>query len=41
MPSLDALPDMTVNRLDGRRSLLGQLDDGFRDLNAVRRRSTD
>ncbi|MBI3838330.1 MAG: DUF1501 domain-containing protein [Planctomycetia bacterium] len=29
MPSLDALPDMTVDRLDGRRSLLEQLNDRF------------
>lgn len=32
MPSLDALPEMTVDRLDSRRSLLGQLNDHFRGL---------
>ncbi len=36
MPSLDALPDMSVNRLDARRSLARQLDDRFRELNASR-----
>ncbi len=36
MPSLDALPDMTINRLDARRSLARQLDDRFRELNASR-----
>ena len=30
LPSLDALPEMTVDRLDGRRSLLEQLDDALR-----------
>ena len=40
MPSLDALPDMTVDRLDGRRSLLAQLNDQFRALERVARRST-
>ena len=34
MPSLDALPDMTVDRLGSRRSLLEQLDQGFREWNA-------
>jgi len=29
MPSLDALPDMTADRLDHRRTLIGQLDDQF------------
>src|SRR6516162_5969450 len=29
MPSLDALPDMTVDRLDRRRSLIDQLDETF------------
>lgn len=33
MPSLDALPEMTVDRLDSRRSLLDQLNDQFRGLN--------
>lgn len=32
MPSLDALPEMTVDRLDTRRSLLSQLNDQFRSL---------
>jgi hypothetical protein len=36
MPSLDALPDMTVDRLDGRRSLLEQLNDRFRTWNSSR-----
>lgn len=34
MPSLNALPEMTVDRLDGRRTLLAQLDAGFRQWNA-------
>jgi hypothetical protein len=34
MPSLGALPEMTVDRLDGRRTLLAQLDAGFRQWNA-------
>jgi hypothetical protein len=34
MPSLDALPEMTVDRLGSRRSLLSQLNDRFRDWNA-------
>jgi hypothetical protein len=34
MPSLDSLPDMTVDRLGGRRSLLEQLNEGFSDWNA-------
>jgi hypothetical protein len=34
MPSLDALPEMTVDRLDSRRSLLDQLNDQFRIWNA-------
>jgi hypothetical protein len=34
MPSLDALPEMTVDRLDSRRSLLDQLNDRFRTWNA-------
>jgi hypothetical protein len=29
MPSLDALPEMTADRLDRRRSLIGQLDEQF------------
>jgi uncharacterized protein (DUF1501 family) len=33
MPSLDALPEMSVDRLDSRRSLLAQLDDEFRAAN--------
>ncbi len=34
MPSLDALPEMTVDRHDRRRSLLEQLNDGFRTWNS-------
>jgi len=34
MPSLDALPDMTVDRLGSRRSLLEQLNQSFKDWNA-------
>jgi hypothetical protein len=34
MPSLDALPEMTVDRLDSRRSLLTQLDEQFRAANS-------
>jgi hypothetical protein len=30
MPSLDGLPDMTLDRLQSRKSLLAQLDDSFR-----------
>ena len=35
MPSLDALPEMTIDRLDGRRSLLEQINDRFRTFNAA------
>ena len=34
MPSLDSLPEISVDRLDGRRSLLEQLDQRFRALNS-------
>ena len=33
LPSLDTLPEMTVARLDGRRSLLGQVDAAFGRVN--------
>lgn len=36
LPSLDALPDITANRLDRRRTLLEQLDDSAADLEASR-----
>jgi uncharacterized protein (DUF1501 family) len=36
MPSLDALPDMTIDRLGSRRSLLGQLNEQFDQWNASR-----
>ncbi|HEY1603402.1 MAG TPA: DUF1501 domain-containing protein [Pirellulales bacterium] len=35
MPSLDALPEMNIDRLDRRRSLLEQLNDHFRSINAT------
>ncbi len=34
MPSLDAIPEMTVDRLNSRRSLAQQLDERFREVNA-------
>jgi hypothetical protein len=34
MPSLDALPEMTADRLDARRSILEQLDGRFREVYA-------
>jgi hypothetical protein len=36
MPSLDALPDMTVDRLDGRRTILSQLNRRFQELETSR-----
>ena len=40
LPALDALPDMTADRLDRRRSLLGQLDDAFERRERIRGAST-
>ncbi len=40
MPSLDALPEMTVDRLDRRRSLVERLDEGFRAVHASPRVET-